>query len=62
MIRRMITAAVALLAALAVNAQNYKISLQLQDAATSEAVGFATVSVNPEYAMLFDRNTGEALK
>ena len=44
----MITAFVALLAAIAVNAQNYKITLQLQDATTGEAVSFATVSITPE--------------
>ena len=38
----------AFLAAVAVNAQNYKVSLQLQDATTGEAVGFATVSITPE--------------
>ena len=48
MVRRLITAVVALLAAMAAYAQNYKISLQLQDAVTGEAVGFATVSANPE--------------
>ena len=44
----MITAVAAFLAAVTVNAQNYKISLQLQDAATGEPVGFATVSITPE--------------
>ena len=48
MVRRLITAVVALLAAMAAYAQNYKISLQLQDAVTGEAVGFATASANPE--------------
>ena len=36
------------MAAVAVHAQNYKVSLQLQDATTGEAVGFATVSITPE--------------
>ena len=44
----MITAVAAFLAAVTVNAQNYKISLQLQDVATGEPVGFATVSITPE--------------
>ena len=48
MVRRILTAALALFIALAVQAQNYKVSLQLQDATTGEAVGFATVSVTPE--------------
>ena len=34
--------------ALTLSAQNYKVTLQLQDASTGEAVGFATVSVTPE--------------
>lgn len=37
-----------LLVALSLSAQNYKVSLQLQDATTGEAVGFATVSLAPE--------------
>ena len=47
MVRRLLTAALALFAAIAVQAQNYKVSLQLQDATTGEAVGFATVSLTP---------------
>ena len=47
MVRKMLTALVGLLVAWGLNAQSYKISLQLQDASTGEAVGFATVSVTP---------------
>ena len=48
MVRRIFLALVALLTALTVSAQNYKVSLQLQDASTGESVGFATVSLAPE--------------
>ena len=48
MVRRIFLALVALLTALTVSAQNYKVSLQLQDATTGESVGFATVSLAPE--------------
>ena len=40
-------AVVALFSALALQAQNHKISMQLQDASTAEPVGFATVSLTP---------------
>ena len=45
--RRLLALAAALSAALALNAQNYKVSLQLQDADSNEPVGFATVSLTP---------------
>ena len=48
MVRKMLMAAAGLLIALSLSAQSYKITLQLQDASTGEAVGFATVSVTPE--------------
>jgi hypothetical protein len=41
-------ALVAFFSALTLSAQNYKLTVQLQDATTGEAVGFATVSVAPE--------------
>ena len=47
MVRKLLTAAAGLLLALSLSAQNHKITLQLQDATTGEAVGFATVSVTP---------------
>ena len=47
MVRRIVVAIIGLFAALALSAQNYKITLTLQDASTGEAVGFATVSANP---------------
>ena len=43
----MLLALAGLFIALTLSAQNYKITLQLQDAMTGEAVGFATVSVTP---------------
>ena len=48
MVRRFFLALVALFTALTLSAQNYKVSLQLQDSSTGEAVGFATVSLAPE--------------
>ena len=48
MVRKMLMAVAGLLMALTLSAQNYKITLQLQDASTGEAVGFATVSLTPE--------------
>ncbi len=48
MLKRFVTALVTLLFAVALQAQNHKISLQLMDASTNEAVGFATVSITPE--------------
>ena len=41
-------AVAALFAAAALNAQNHKVSLSLQDSTTGEPVGFATVSLTPE--------------
>ena len=49
MVRKVLISLIGLLMAVVLNAQNYKISLQLQDAATGEAVGFATVSVTPAH-------------
>ena len=43
----MLMAVAGLLVAFTLSAQNYKITLQLQDASTGEPVGFATVSVTP---------------
>ena len=48
MVRRLLVALVAVFSALSLSAQNYKISLELKDAANGEAVGFATVSATPE--------------
>ena len=48
MVRRLVVALIGLFAALSLSAQNYKLTVQLQDATTGEAVGFATVSVAPE--------------
>jgi hypothetical protein len=47
MVRKMLLALAGLFMAFALSAQNHKITLQLQDAMTGEAVGFATVSVTP---------------
>ncbi len=47
MVRKMLMAVAGLLVAFILSAQNYKITLQLQDASTGEPVGFATVSVTP---------------
>ncbi|MBR0286311.1 MAG: TonB-dependent receptor [Bacteroidales bacterium] len=47
MVRKMLMAVAGLLVAFTLSAQNYKITLQLQDASTGEPVGFATVSVTP---------------
>ena len=49
MVRKVLISLIGFLMAVGLNAQNYKISLQLQDAATGEAVGFATVSVTPAH-------------
>ena len=46
--KRFILAFVGLFAALALSAQNYKVSVELQDDTTAEPVGFATVSIAPE--------------
>ena len=48
MVRRLLLALAALFTALALQAQNYKVTLQLQDDASGEPVGFATVSLVPE--------------
>ena len=46
--RRILLTIVSLFAALALQAQNYKVTVKLQDAASGEPVGFATVSLTPE--------------
>ena len=48
MVRKIFLAVFGLFAALALSAQNYKITLKLSDSITGEAVGFATVSLTPE--------------
>ena len=48
MIKNFLTAFAALFITLALSAQNYKVSVQLQDAVTGEPIGFATVSLAPE--------------
>ena len=48
MVRKLLSALLGLFIALSLSAQNYKVSLQLQDASTGESVGFATVSLAPE--------------
>lgn len=48
MVRRMLAALAALFVAGTLFAQNYKISIKLEDATNGEPVGFATVSVTPE--------------
>ncbi len=48
MVRRLLAAIAILLVATALHAQNYKLSLKLQDASNGEPVGFATVSATPE--------------
>jgi hypothetical protein len=48
MVRRIVLALAALFSAVGLFAQNYKITLQLQDVITREAIGFATVSLAPE--------------
>ena len=48
MINKLLTALAALFISLALSAQNYKITLQLQDVVTGEPIGFATVSLAPE--------------
>ena len=47
MVKKLLMALAGLLMALSLSAQNHKITLQLKDAETGEAVGFATVSVTP---------------
>ena len=48
MIRRLLAVLAALFVTLAVSAQSHKLTLQLKDATSGEAVGFATVSLTPE--------------
>ena len=48
MVRKFVAALAGLFVAFALSAQNYKITLQLQDATNAEPVGFATVSLTPE--------------
>ena len=48
MARRLLVALVAIFTALTLSAQNYRLTVQLQDATTGESIGFATVSVAPE--------------
>ena len=48
MLKRIAAVLAGLIIAIGLNAQNYKVSLTLKDAATGEAVGFATVSLTPE--------------
>jgi hypothetical protein len=47
MVRKLLSVAAGLLFFIGLGAQNHTLTLQLQDAATGEAVGFATVSVTP---------------
>ena len=47
MVRKLLSVAAGLLFFIGLSAQNHTLTLQLQDAATGEAVGFATVSVTP---------------
>ena len=47
MVKKLLLALAGLFMALSLSAQNHKITLQLQDASTGEAIGFATVSVTP---------------
>ncbi|MBQ1795563.1 MAG: hypothetical protein II110_07765 [Treponema sp.] len=47
MVKKLLLALAGLFMALSLSAQNHKITLQLQDASTGEAVGFATVSLTP---------------
>ena len=48
MVRRILLVLAGLFATLALSAQNFKITLQLQDVVTGEPIGFATVSLAPE--------------
>ena len=48
MVRKIFLAVIGLFAALALSAQNYKVTMKLSDSITGEAVGFATVSLTPE--------------
>jgi hypothetical protein len=48
MVRKIFLAVFGLFLSLALNAQNYKVTLKLADSITGEPVGFATVSFTPE--------------
>ena len=48
MIKRLLAIVCAMLMAVTALAQNYKVTLKLQDASNGEPVGFATVSATPE--------------
>ena len=48
MVRRLLAVFTAFMVAGTLFAQNYKISLKLEDATNGEPVGFATVSATPE--------------
>ena len=48
MVRRLLAVIAALLVVTALQAQNIKLSIKLQDASSGEPVGFATVSATPE--------------
>ncbi len=63
MVRRLLLALSGLFAAVALQAQSYKLNLQLKDASTNEAVAFATVSIQadkgqPKYVL--SDNEGKA--
>ena len=46
--RRILLVLVSLFAAVAMSAQNYNVTVKLEDATNGEPVGFATVSLTPE--------------
>jgi hypothetical protein len=46
--RRILISLVSLFASVALMAQNYNVTVKLEDATNGEPVGFATVSLNPE--------------
>ena len=46
--RRFLISLVALFASVAMYAQNYNVTVKLEDASNGEPVGFATVSLTPE--------------
>ena len=46
--RRILLVLVSLFAAIAMSAQNYNVTVKLEDATNGEPVGFATVSLTPE--------------
>ena len=47
MTRRILLIVIGMMAAWALSAQNHQVTVQLQDAQTGEAIGFATVSLTP---------------